>query len=467
MVKPTPGLASWAIVTNINPLEAVHTRQQHNTSPKENRLSPVSSSVGFVVLLAAILSFMIGGGPGCSRNDDNEIVFWAFGAEGEHMEALIPEFERENPGVRVRLQTIPWTAAHEKVLTAYAGSSTPDVCQWGNTWIPELVLLKAIEPLDERVKGSTSIQRDLYFPGIWETNRMDSVLYGIPWYVDTRVLFYRKDLMARAGYPEPPRTWDEWRRVSEAIVGEQRGGERYAMLLPTSEWAPPVIMGLQTGASFLKARDTEGDFSNPAFSKAFGFYISFFRDGLAPIGLTRVQNLYQSMAEGVFCMFITGPWNIGEFRRRMPDSLQDQWMTAPLPSPDSSFPGASLAGGSSLVLFRNSAHKQEAWKLIEFLSRTRQQVAFYHETGDLPARMEAWQDSALASNIYIEAFRTQLERVVPTPRIPEWEQIAMKVQDYAELAARGRLSVTDALTALDRDADNILEKRRWMVNNGR
>jgi hypothetical protein len=43
----------------------------------------------------------------------------------------------------------------------------------------------------------------------------------------------------------------------------------------------------------------------------------------------------------------------------------------------------------------------------------------------------------------------------------------MKVQDYAELAARGRLSVTEALTALDRDADNILEKRRWMVNNGR
>jgi multiple sugar transport system substrate-binding protein len=81
--------------------------------------------------------------------------------------------------------------------------------------------------------------------------------------------------------------------------------------------------------------------------------------------------------------------------------------------------------------------------------------------------MEAWQDSALAGNIYIEAFRMQLERVVPTPRIPEWEQIAMKVQDYAELAARGRLSVTDALTALDRDADNILEKRRWMVKNGR
>ncbi len=239
------------------------------------------------------------------------------------------------------------------------------------------------------------------------------------------------------------------------------------MLLPTSEWAPPVILGLQTGAAFLADHDTRGNFSSPAFTRAFDFYISFFRDGLAPVNLTRVVNLYQSMAEGVFCMYISGPWNIGEFRRRMPDSLQDQWMTTPLPSPDSAWPGASLAGGSSLVLFKASKHKQEAWRLILFLSRPAEQLAFYRETGDLPARIESWQDTALAHNVYVRAFRTQLERVVPTPRIPEWEQIAVKVQDYAERAAHQRLSVPDALRALDRDVDNILEKRRWMVSHGR
>src|SRR5437867_12012546 len=56
----------------------------------------------------------------------NEVVFWAMGAEGENVQKLIPEFERRNPGIRVRLQSIPWTAAHEKLLTAYAGNSTPD-----------------------------------------------------------------------------------------------------------------------------------------------------------------------------------------------------------------------------------------------------------------------------------------------------------------------------------------------------
>src|SRR5688572_5999209 len=50
-----------------------------------------------------------------------EIRFWAMGAEGEQVAKLVPQFERENPGIRVRVQQIPWTAAHEKLLTAHVG----------------------------------------------------------------------------------------------------------------------------------------------------------------------------------------------------------------------------------------------------------------------------------------------------------------------------------------------------------
>ena len=136
----------------------------------------------------------------------------------------------------------------------------------------------------------------------------------------------------------------------------------------------------------------------------------------------------------------------------------------PMPSPDSIYPGASLAGGSSLVLFKKSQHPDVAWRLIEFLSRPGQQVRFYRETGDLPARKEAWDDSTISTNVYVRAFRTQLGRVVPTPRIPEWEQIAMKVQDYGDLASRGLLSSAEARPALDHDVNIILEKRRWLIH---
>ena len=271
--------------------------------------------------ICLLLIFLIGG---CHKSDrqSTEIVFWAFGAEGEHVATLVPEFEAEHPGVHVRIQVIPWTAAHEKLLTAYAGSSTPDICQLGNTWIPEFRLLDAIAPLGDRVAHSSVVRKDSYYLGIWETNIIDSVLYGIPWYVDTRVMFYRKDLLARAGFPGPIRTWKEWDAASRAVVATSRAQESYAILLPTTEWAPPIIMGLELGSPLLKEDNTLGDFSGESFGRAFDTYVGFFRDHLAPLGVTRVTNIYQGLAEGFFAMYISGPWNIGEFKRRMPDSLQ-------------------------------------------------------------------------------------------------------------------------------------------------
>ena len=95
------------------------------------------------------------------------------GQEGEQVKALLPEFERRHPGIRVRVQQIPWSAAHEKLLTAYAGDSMPDAFQLGNTWIPEFVALRAIEPLDERLKPWPAAALNDYFPGILATNRLD------------------------------------------------------------------------------------------------------------------------------------------------------------------------------------------------------------------------------------------------------------------------------------------------------
>ncbi|MBA3486860.1 MAG: extracellular solute-binding protein, partial [Lysobacter sp.] len=81
----------------------------------------------------------------CSREQDNRQVvrFWAMGYEGEVVAQLIPQFEHQNPGIRIDLQQLPWTAAHEKLLTAFAGDALPDVCAIGNTWIPEFAMIGA------------------------------------------------------------------------------------------------------------------------------------------------------------------------------------------------------------------------------------------------------------------------------------------------------------------------------------
>jgi multiple sugar transport system substrate-binding protein len=389
------------------------------------------------------------------------------GREGEVVQQLLPEFERRHPDIRVRVQQIPWSAAHEKLLTAYAGDAMPDILQLGNTWIPEFVVLQALEPLDSRIAGSATVKVEDYFPGILATNVIDSVTYGIPWYVDTRLLFYRKDILASVGYTEPPRTWSAWLDAMKRIK-EQRGPDHYAILLPLKEWEVLVILALQLGAELLRDNDQYGNFQSLQFRQAFAFYLDLFHRQLAPaVGEAQIANLYQEFAKGYFSIYLSGPWNIGEFNRRLPPPVSAQWSTAPLPAPLAGYPGISLAGGASLALFRGSAHKEAAWQLLGYLSEPAQQVEFYRLTGDLPSRKTAWQMAALIDQPPTQAFWTQLQAVQATPKIPEWERIASKIGQYAEEVIRGMLTADAALLALDREVNAMLEKRRWLLQRSK
>lgn len=401
---------------------------------------------------------------GCNSHtkDFRVIEFWAMGVEAQHVQKLLPQFEKENPGTHVKVQAIPWSAAHEKLLTAYAGNSTPDLCQLGNTWIPEFVVLDAVLPLDEFLQKSQIVHPKNYFTGIWETNVIEKQLYGIPWYVDTRIMFYRKDLVTALGYPEFPDNWAEFFQLCEKLVNQKK--TEYAILLPLNGWHEIVIMAMQNGSQLLRDNDCYGDFENPAFLDALRFFVEFYKKKLCPMGMSEVANIYQSFADNYYAFFITGPWNIGEFHQRLPASMQSKWATAPMPSFNPAIPGISTAGGSSIVMFKNAKEKPEVWKFIEFLSREEIQAEFFRLSGDLPANVSAWELTGLRSNPQTEAFYRQLQHVVPTPKIPEWEQIALKIQQYVEYAVFGKMTLEEATRALDQEVNKILEKRRWLIN---
>ena len=403
---------------------------------------------------------------GCGRGEAGgrtTVRFWGFGREGEVVREMVPEFEARHPDIKVEVQQVPWTAAHEKLLTAYVGDATPDAAQLGNTWVPEFVSLHALARLDGRIPRELAADS---FAGVWDTNVLDGKTWGIPWYVDTRLIFYRTDLVAAAGGPWPPRSWAEWRETMARI--KQRGGpNRYAILLPIDEWTQPVIFGLQAGAPLLADGGRRGDFRDPRFRKAMAFYLDLYASGLAPsLDLQSVANLYQQFAEGYFAMVITGPWNLGEFRNRLPPDQQDLWATAPLPPPEAGmpYPGLSLAGGSSLVLFRHARSPEAAWKWLQYLSEPASQARFYKLSGDLPSRRSAWSLAGLAADPKASPFLVQLERAAPTPKVPEWERIATRMAECAEQVMRGGRDLDKALAALDADVDRILEKRRWMLD---
>ncbi|HVN99765.1 MAG TPA: sugar ABC transporter substrate-binding protein [Steroidobacteraceae bacterium] len=410
--------------------------------------------------LAFALALLPGG---CARSPAQPEVlhFWAVGIEAEALADVLPEFERTHPDVRIEVQQLAWTGAHEKLLTAVAGDATPDLCQLGNTWIPELVALNALEPLQARVSGSVLIAPGDYFSGIWQSNVLDGVLYGVPWYIDTRLMFYRSDLLRAAGFDAPATTWPEWLEQMQAI--KRLGGpDRYAVLLPLNQFEPLQVLALEQPEPMLRDGNRYGNFRSASFRRALAFYHSLFRQGLAPaLTETQVSNVWNEFGRGYFAFYVSGPWNIEQFRRRLPPGQQQSWMTAPMPGPDG--PGVSSAGGSSLVIFNRSRHKASAFALIEYLSQPAVQRRFHQLTGDLPPRRSTWQAGAIAADAYSRAFRVQLERLRAVPQVPEWEQIMQAMRTMGERVVRGEQAEDEATAQLDAEVDEMLAKRRWML----
>ncbi len=413
--------------------------------------------MGVALLLLLLLA-------GCTRQrDQREVVrFWVMGFEGQVVAQLLPEFERRNPGIRVELQQLPVLSAHEKLLTAFAGDSLPDVSPLGNTWISEFAALGALEPLDPWISASTGFDPGDFYAGAWDSGVVEGVTLAVPWYSETRLPFYRIDLLREAGIAQPPVSWDEW-RVALAALKQAQGPSRYSILLPLNEFEPLLSLAIQQPEPLLRDGGRYGNFRSQGFRQALSFYQEMFQRGWAPVVTNnQISNVWDEFGNGMYAYYISGPWNIAQFKQRLPAARQDDWMTMPLPGPDG--PGASLANGTSFVVFRSSQRKAAAWKLVEYLSSPEVQAEFHGLSGNLPPRRSPWQTEALANDPHARAFRNQLERAVPTPKVPEWERIATELRLVGELVANGRMSVEQGAEEMDRRADLILEKRRWMLD---
>src|SRR5215203_3056827 len=186
------------------------------------------------------------------------ITVWAMGAEGEKLPQLAKEFETANSGAKVQVTAIPWDSAHDKFTTAIAANKTPDVAMVGTTWMGEFGGQDALDPTPP------SIDNAAFFPGAQKTTEVNDTSYGIPWYVETRLIYYRKDLAAKAGYAEPPKDWDGLKAMAKAMqekagakwgIGFQAGG--------TGSWQSIMPFAWSNGANLTKDDGKAYNFDTP------------------------------------------------------------------------------------------------------------------------------------------------------------------------------------------------------------
>jgi multiple sugar transport system substrate-binding protein len=408
----------------------------------------ISTAVLGTLLVSGVLS-------GCSSDsassDKTTVTVWGMGEEAKSLPKIAAEFEKENPKIDVKVQAIPWETAHDKLLTAVASKKGPDVLQMGTTWIPEFASANALMDLTPHIKDYPELDPENYYEGSVETTKFEDKTVGVPWYIDTRVLYYRTDLLKEAGYDEAPKTWDELRDAAKKL--SERGEGKYGISLDTKEQSLSFMFARQNGSALLDDQN-KPLFNEPEFVEAVEYLNGFFTDGSAPkdeLGIDIIQGFRE---DGILPMFISGPWMIKLINDQAPE-LEGKWATAVLPAKENNI---SALGGSNLSIFEHTKNKDASLKFLAYMNKPETQLKWMEMTNSLPSTKAAWEDEALKDNPLYKTFGEQMESSQSMPVIKEWEKIAQAYLSSFEKIYRGGEDVEKELDQFNKKSEEILNK---------
>jgi N,N'-diacetylchitobiose transport system substrate-binding protein len=357
------------------------------------------------------------------------------------------EFEAQNAGTDVKISFVPWAQAHDKFVTAIAGGKVPDVAEMGTTWTPEFADQGAFEPVPAAGKGE-------YVSSLVDAATLDGEVWGKPWYAGSRALVYRKDVLKKAGV-EPPKTWDELKAAAETI--KEKGGGIYPIAtnglsehyyLPTI-WQAGGEIATQEGDTWKAA------LNSPEGVEAIDFYTSFYREGLTPkaaIGWEE-PDAQTAFINGDVAMLIAGGWTYNSIIATQPE-LEKKIGTTLQPAGPSD--DTAFAGGSHLVVFKESENVDGANAFVDFMLEPENLNKFTGELGFLPGTTAGIEASGYLEDPVRKPFAQQLlEHSNVYPPSPRWGALegANIFDGVIQNVMRGKESPEEAAKSLAEQMD--------------
>jgi len=386
------------------------------------------------------------------------LEFWELSVGEELMRSLLDKFERQHPGIHVRFQQLSWDYGLDKVITAIAAGNAPDVCELGTDWVPQFSSTGVLKDLTE----SLTPIKDQFL--LWESATYRDRLYGMPWLAGTRILFYNRDLFAKAGLDpdQPPATWEELKGAAKAVsaLSPDIHGIGIHVAEPYAPWQEFLPFAWGNGAQILDREWKHCLLDQPPAVEALRFYQS-----LKPYALVERQpQVNESFAEGKLGIQISGSWNFALIPRMNP-TLNFGVGLMPKPSTSHGTP-ASFAGGEILVVLKGSKHPEETLALILFLVQEEQAMAIVEAQRNIVPSVK----SAIAHPYYRthpeqRLFFEQVRYAVAPPAHPAWVQMQEQITQMVEEVILNDRDPAQALKEATAAIHQILQapevKGRW------
>ncbi|MBP3040370.1 sugar ABC transporter substrate-binding protein [Bacillaceae bacterium Marseille-Q3522] len=412
--------------------------------------------IAIFLMLGILAGCSSSGSGGSSEEGKTTLEVWAMGDEGTRLGEVVKDFEAKYPDIDLKVTAIPWDSAHDKLVTATAAKQGPDVIQLGSSWVTEFAAAGGLLDLSEYDKSDeyANINTDNYFAGALEGGTYEGKLYSVPWYVETRVLYYRPDLLAEVGYNEPPKTQEELRDVSEKLVAKNGEGH-YGIDLAINDAMYPQVFSWQNGVDLIDPENRKANYDDPKAIESMEYFVNFFSEGLSA-GPDVQIDITQAFAEGIKPMYISGPWMINIMNDAKAQTGEFDWSIAPLPA--GNVDNTSYLGGAGLSVSSYSDNVEEALTFINYMSDPESQVKWYETANSLPAVTSAWDDPTIAENEILAVFKEQLEHAKAAPMIVEQEAINQEVLKTVENIVVGGAEVKEEMEKLDKTVQEMLDE---------
>lgn len=384
-----------------------------------------------------------------SKSNSKTITFWYGGDASTAVKPMVKDFEKKT-GIKVKVQSIPWSDYNDKLLTAAASKTGPDALVVGTTEVANYASSKTLMNLSSEIKKDNTISSDKFFDGSVKTTTVNGKQYALPWYVETRVLYYRKDLLKSVGYDSAPKTWAQL--YDAAIKLSKRGKNMYGFNVDSAEPTFGFMFARQNGATLVKNNKVQ--FNKKPTVSALEYLYKFIKNGASPSQDTKLTIGQSFGSKGPVPMFISGPWMIQSIKQTA-GLKSSQWGVAELPKGRIS--NMSNTGGGDLAVFNYSNNKQEALKFIKFMSTRKEQLKYYNSSNSMPTRKSAWSDKALSEE-KIQVFRKQLNNSEPMPALKSWDTIGTNYTKAWQQIAINHANIQKTMDSFNEQSQQLIDK---------
>lgn len=337
----------------------------------------------------------------------------------DFQKAAVSRFEAENPGIKVEVTTIPYPEFQQRLLTAVQGGNAPDISTLDQIWMGAFAQAGAVVDLS-KMATDAGVKRDAFFGGAWDSANYDGKLFGIPFNVDVWSFTYvNKALFAAAGIePASIATFAGLKAAAEKLTDEAKG--QFGIGLFGAKGEDTLVVAdsfiFSNGGSVLNA-DGKCGLSSPQSVEALDYLASLVP--YAPKGLLNANsgNMRELFLNGSLAMEFWPALEQPTLKKSKID-----WDFVVGHAPEGKTPVGTY-GGWNLAIYETSAHKDAAWKFIQFMVRE-------DVNGDVVDLLPANQKAA---NAFLDKNRSGADRIMAHLNNAKARPLSAKYLEVADI----------------------------------